>query len=118
MSALVEGRKQAARIKERTAAHRYDWKWVDGMGWTDTNRASKSRSTLPGGCFTRQPVNLAGLQGLTKILPVRLPVRRRQVTRQVSSCSLHLMTSPPELKRKFDYHQKEAEAPALRPCLT
>jgi hypothetical protein len=35
------------------------------------------------GCFTRQAVNIACLQGLTKVRPVRLPVRRRQASRQV-----------------------------------
>ena len=34
------------------------------------------------GGFTRQAFNVACLEGLTKILPVRLPVRSRQRTRQ------------------------------------
>jgi hypothetical protein len=52
------------------------------------------------GCFTRQPVNVASLEALTKVRPVRLPVSSRQVTRQVSGCSPHVMT-PPSLKPKF-----------------
>jgi hypothetical protein len=123
MSALVEGRKQAARIKERTEVHTPAG--VIGSGWldwvqTDTNRASKSRSEsrsrLPRGCFTRQPVNVASLEALTKVRPVRLPVSSRQVTRQVSSCSPHLMTPPPSLKPKFRIVARpQFHAPELLP---
>ena len=45
------------------------------------------------GGFTRQAVNIACYQALTKILPVRLPVRSRQVTRQVEAISAAARTS-------------------------
>ena len=48
------------------------------------------------GGFTRQAVNVACLEALTKVLPVRLPVRRRQASRQEAKlCARWTSVDPP-----------------------
>ena len=47
-----------------------------------TSNVERGKDGASRGGFTRQAVNLACFEALAKILPVRLPVRRRQVTRQ------------------------------------
>lgn len=42
-----------------------------------------TRSMASRGGFTRQPVNIPCFEALTKVRPVRSPVRTRQATRQV-----------------------------------
>jgi hypothetical protein len=50
-----------------------------GLEWTIGKKVTIPLChTLPRGDFTRQPVNVACLEALTKVRPVRLPVRRRQ----------------------------------------
>ena len=65
--------------------------WLDlvGFGWTHLDWSDGGSNggmmvwRASRGGFTRQAVNVACLEALTKVLPVRLPVRRRQASRQI-----------------------------------
>src|SRR5712672_825678 len=73
----------------------FGWIWLDwvGLNWTMGRQGRKeglecgwndamSPCMASRGGFTRQAVNVAGFEALTKVRPVRLPVRRRQASRQ------------------------------------
>jgi hypothetical protein len=59
------------------------WTCPDWVGLLEGSGVGAPSGEASRGGFTRQPVNVGRLQGLTKVLPVRLPVRRRQASRQV-----------------------------------